>query len=140
MNDLFLGTIAVSVLVMAIIQVATILWAAKIVRSVGQTVSRFERDVRPVLTSLQALSADAAKATAIAASQVERADQMLAQLRQRLDETTRALQKTILGPAREGMAMLQALKEVFFSGGNRPPRADSRRRPVSEEEDALFIG
>ena len=36
--------------------------------------------------------------------------------------------------------MLQALKDVFFGGRDRPPGADSRKRQSAEEEDALFIG
>ena len=49
----FLGIIAVAVLVMAIIQVAAIVFAARAARSVGEAVSRFEQDVRPIVANLQ---------------------------------------------------------------------------------------
>lgn len=140
MTDLFLGTIAVAVLVMAIIQVAVIVWAARTASRVGAAVERLEHDVRPIVANLQTIAADAARATAVAAAQVERADEALSSLRLRVDETVIALQDTLLRPARDVMAMLQALREVFFGGAQRPPRGDPRRRTASEEEDALFIG
>ena len=67
MNDLFLGVIAAAVLVMAIIQVAAIVYAARAARRLGEAFARLEQDVRPILASLQALSADAARATRVAA-------------------------------------------------------------------------
>jgi len=139
-SDLFLGTIAVSVVVMAIVQVATILWAARTAKRVGDAVARLEHEMRPVVASLQALAADAARVSAVAAAQADKVDQMLGLLRQRVDQTVFSLQETILTPAREVMAMLQALKEVFFGGDKRRPAYDARRRQPADEEDALFIG
>jgi hypothetical protein len=139
-TDLFLGTIAVAVLVMAILQVAVVVWAARTARRVGAAVERLEHGVRPIVASLQTIAADVAKATALAVGQVERADEALHSLRERIDETVSALQETVLRPARDVMAMLQALREVFFGGGERRPGSDTRRRATSEEEDALFIG
>ncbi|HEX5110619.1 MAG TPA: hypothetical protein VFV95_19350 [Vicinamibacterales bacterium] len=140
MSDLFLGTIAVSVLLMAIVQVATILWATRTAKRVGETIARLEQEIRPVLASLQAMAADAARVSAMAAAQADKVDQMLGVVRQRVDQTVFSLQETILTPAREVMAMLQALKEVFFGGDKRRPAYDSRRRQPADEEDALFIG
>jgi hypothetical protein len=139
-SDLFLGTIAVSVLLMAIVQVATILWATRTAKRVGETVARLEQEMRPVVASLQAMAADAARVSAMAAAQADKVDQMLGVVRQRVDQTVFSLQETILTPAREVMAMLQALKEVFFGGDKRRPAYDSRRRQQADEEDALFIG
>ena len=140
MNDLFLGAIAVAVMVMAIVQVATILWAARTAKRVGDAVARLEHELRPVVTSLQAMAADAARVSAVAAAQADKVDQMLGQLRERVDQTVFSLQETILTPAREVMAMLQALKEVFFGGDKRRSAYDTRRRQPADEEDALFIG
>ena len=140
MSDLLLGTIAVSVVVMAVVQVATILWAARTAKRVGDAVARLEQEMRPVVASLQAMASDAARVSAVAAAQADKVDQMLGLLRQRVDQTVFSLQETILTPAREVMAMLQALKEVFFGGDKRRPAYDSRRRQAADEEDALFIG
>ena len=138
MTDLFLGIIALAVLVMASIQVTAIVFAARAARRVGDAVSRFEDDVRPIVRNLQALAADAARATSSAATQVERAERMLGDLSKRADETLVALQATILAPARGGLAVLHGIKAAVAAF-----RAGPRRRgstPHAEEEEALFIG
>lgn len=146
MNDLFLGLIAAAVVVMAIVQIAVLLFAARAARTVGEAVSRIERDVRPIVTNLQAISAEAARATASASAQVERLQKSLDTVLDRVDtasarveQTLQTIQEGILAPAREGFGMLQAIK-AFFSGA-RAARSRPRPRPSpSEEEDALFIG
>ena len=63
MSDWFLGIIAISVLVMAVIQVTAIVVALLFIRRLEQMVGRLEREIRPVVASLKALSADATRAT-----------------------------------------------------------------------------
>lgn len=149
MTDVFLGIIAVAVAVMAIIQVAAIVFAAKTARTVGDAVARLERDVRPIVANLQTISADAARAATSAAAQVERAqetvDTVLTRVEavaMKMEDTLQTIQNGLLAPAREGFAFLQAIRS-FFSGGKspRPPRSGPRPRPgAAEDEDALFIG
>jgi hypothetical protein len=139
-TDLFLGIIALAVLVMAIIQVAAIVFAARAARRVGDAVSRLQDDVRPIVTHLQQISADAARATSSVASQVERAERMLGDLSKRVDDTVTTLQQSILAPARDGLAILHGIKAALASlrsGHGHPQR---KRSAHSEEEDALFIG
>lgn len=149
MSEVFLGIIAVAVAVMAIIQVAAIVFAARAARSVGDAVSQFQQDVRPIVANLQTLSADAARTTAAAAAQVERAQKTVDAVLNRVDavgarveQTVQMLQNGILAPAREGYAIMQAIRAVFSSfSSSGPSRPAPRSRPVSaEDEDALFIG
>ena len=65
MTDVFLGVIAVAVLVMASIQVAAIIVATRMARRLDRFADRLEQDIRPVVASLQALTADAARATSV---------------------------------------------------------------------------
>ena len=65
MSDVFLGIIAVAVLVMASIQVAAIVVVARMARRLDRFADRLEQDIRPVVASLQALTADAARATSV---------------------------------------------------------------------------
>lgn len=65
MTDVFLGVIAVAVLVMASIQVAAIVVVARMARRLDRFADRLEQDIRPVVASLQALTADAARATSV---------------------------------------------------------------------------
>jgi hypothetical protein len=65
MSDVFLGVIAVAVLVMAAIQVAAVVVAVRFARRVDRFADRVEHDIRPIVASLQALTADAARATSL---------------------------------------------------------------------------
>jgi hypothetical protein len=145
-SEVYLGIIAVAVAVMAIIQVAAIVFAARAARSVGDAVSRFQAEVRPIVANLQTLSADAARATAAATVQVERAQKTVETVLNRVDaiaarveQTLQTVQNGIFAPAREGYAFMQAIRAIFSSP--RTPRPAPRPRPIpADEEDALFIG
>jgi hypothetical protein len=65
MSDVFLGAIAVAVLVMAAVQVAAVVVAVRLARRVDRFADRVEQDIRPIVASLQALTADAARATSV---------------------------------------------------------------------------
>ena len=53
MTDVFLGVIAVSVLAMAIGQVAAVIVAARAVRRVGDRLGRLEETIRPIVANVQ---------------------------------------------------------------------------------------
>ena len=139
MSDLFLGIIALAVLVMAVIQVTAILFATRAARRLGEAVSRLEQGVQPIVANLQKVSADAARASESAAAQVERAGKLLEDVGSRLDNTLTSLQENVVAPARDAFAFMQNLKSVlamFRSGGG----AARTRSTPGDEEDALFIG
>jgi hypothetical protein len=138
-TDLFLGLIALAVLVMAIIQVAAIVFAARAARHVGDAVSRLEERVQPIIASLQMVAADAARASAAASAQVEKAGRLVDDLVERVDQTIVTAQDTILRPAREGLAFLAALRKIF-GGPSRGRRSTTPRQPPVDDENALFIG
>lgn len=139
MNDLFLGIIAAAVAVMAVIQVWALITAARVARRVERLTGQIEREIKPLFHHLHALTADAARATSIAAAQVERADRMFDNMARRVDQTLTTLQNRVIGPARDGAALLAGLRAALAS--LRDARAGSRKRPAAvEEEDALFIG
>jgi hypothetical protein len=147
-TDVFLGVIAGSVLVMAILQLAAAVVALRTARQVGSALGRIEENVRPIVANVQEISAkvnqistDAARATAIATAQVERAAVVMDDVAQRVDETLTTVQDTILGPARSGMAIFQGLKAAlgsFFERDRRPHRHGPS--PDVGEDDASFIG
>ena len=139
MTDLFLGVIAAGVVTMAIIQVAAIVFALRAARRVGDAVSRFEQSVQPLVANLQSLTSEAARATSVAAAQVERASQMMGDLARRVDETAAAIQSSIVRPAREGYAVFQGIIAALAALRTTPPPR-SKRPAATDEEDALFIG
>lgn len=139
MNDVFLGIIAVSVLVMAAVQVAVIVMALRATQRVSRLTSQLEQEIRPVVANLQAITADAARATAVAAAQVERADKVFTDFAVRVDETLASVQKTVLGATRGSGAWLAGLKAAVGVLRDLRHSPHSRNATV-EEEDALFIG
>lgn len=141
MSDVFLGLIAVGVLSMAVGQVTAVIMAVRATRRVGEALGRLEDSVRPIVANVQQMSEDAARATAIATAQVERAERMMDDVSRKIDETVSMVQHTILTPARNGMAMLDGLKAAFgaFFGGGSPRRRSPGPASIAED-DASFIG
>ncbi|NOT44313.1 MAG: hypothetical protein HOP14_06900 [Acidobacteria bacterium] len=139
MSDIFLGVIALSVLTLAVIQVGAIVYAMRAARRVESLANRLEQELRPVMASLQAMSSEAVRATSVAAAQVDRVDQLFGDVATRVEQTAAAVQAGIMGPAREGIAVMSGLRAAL--GVLRDARQNGRRRPSRvEDEDALFIG
>lgn len=132
----FLGVIAAATLVTAIVQVAVLVTAGRLARRLERFVDQVEQDVKPIFAHLNAIGRDASRAASLAAAQVDRADRVLADLVKRLERTLDTLQTCIARPAREGAAILGALRAALDAiRGVREGRARSR----GEEEDTLFI-
>lgn len=143
MTDLYLGLIALGVVVMATIQVVAIVMVIRATRRVGEMATRFEQDVRPIVVNLQKVSEEAARASAQAAAQVDRLDALVAGIARRVEDTAITLQQTILQPARDGLALLNMLKGIIASfRDGREPRESREAPPKDSPElhDDLFIG
>jgi hypothetical protein len=136
----FLGAIAVAVVVMALIQVGAVIYAARLARRTEALVGRLERDVQPMLERLTVMSGEAARAATLAAQQVERVDRTLDLLGTRVDRAVGGVQRALITPAREGAAVVAALRATVMTLRElkRRRREASSHRP--EDEDALFIG
>jgi len=73
--------------------------------------------MRPIVSNVQAMSADAQRAVALAATQVERADRLLTDAARRVEDTMNIVQRAILAPARDGMAIFQGTEAFrLFTG------------------------
>ena len=137
-SDVFLGVIAVATLAMAVAQVAVIVVAGRAARRVAEVAEQFQRDVKPLFGHLNAIGHDAARAAALAAVQVERVDQLFTDVVQRFEQTVSTVQATVIGPVREGRALISAIKAAMQPV--RELRQNGRpRQGRAEEEDALFI-
>ena len=151
-DQIFLGVIAAATLVMALIQVGAIIAAAKVARqaqealgkaqqaltAAQQTITSVQEDLRPLIAKAHALVDEASKTAALAKAQAGKVDRLVSDVARRVDETSVVVQQAILTPAREGLAIIAALKAglIALRAG-----ADWRRRASrSEEEDPLFIG
>jgi predicted PurR-regulated permease PerM len=137
-TNVWLGIIAVAVLVMAVIQVAAIVFAMSAARRIGQIADRLERNLNPVVSNLQTITSEAARMTTLAAAQVERADRMFADLTRRAEQVMAAV-PTLLGPAGKGFAFLNGIKAAL-AAIHELRRSSRRGAAHPDEEDALFIG
>jgi hypothetical protein len=142
--ELLLGVIAVAVAIMAIVQVGAIIAGLRVARRVEQLTTELETSVKPLLSNLTALSAEASRAATLAAAQVERFDKVVADLAVRVDQTMAAAQQFVSGPAREGMAIVAGVRAALtaFQGLRESARrrTASRSIAIEEEEESLFIG
>jgi hypothetical protein len=132
----FLGVIAAATLVTAVAQVAILVAAGRLTRRLEHLVDDLNRELKPLFAHLDAVGRDAARATSLATAQVERVDQVFADLAARLDRTLDTLQTVAAGGAREGAAVFAAFRAAIAVV--RDLRA-SRARARAEDDDALFI-
>ena len=137
-SEVFLGIIAVATLATAVVQIAVLVAAGMLTRRLGRLADQVERELSPLLASVNAIGKDAARAATLATAQVERVDQLFGDVAQRLDATLGVIQNAISAPAREGAALMVGLRAAVDalrrSIANRPSRTRT-----SEDEDALFI-
>ena len=138
MNDVWLGIIAMGVAVMAAIQIGAIVVAWRLAKRMDRLASQLEQDIKPVMANITRLTAEAARAASVAATQIESADRVFGEFAQRVEQTLGAVQSRVFGPAREGAALLAGIRAALAAF--RDLRDSGRRGSVVEDEDALFIG
>ncbi len=137
-SQAFLGVIAVATAVMAVMQIGAIVVLARVALQVRDIVGTLQKDVRPLIARANTLAEEATKTATLATAQAEKIDRLVTDLTRRVDETSAVVQQAIITPAREGMAIIAALKAGL---GALRGFKDLRGRPGGvDDEDALFIG
>jgi len=137
-SQAFLGVIAVATALMALVQIGTLVVLARVALQVRDVVSTLNQDIRPLIARVSAIADEAQKTATIAAAQAQKIDRLVTDLARRVDETSLVVQQAIIRPAREGMAIVAALKAGF--GALKGFREMRGRHGGVEDEDALFIG
>lgn len=136
-STLFLGVIAFAVLLMAVMQVAAVVFLARYAKRVMTITEELQREIKPLIGRVNAIAEEAHRATALAGKQVDRVDALVTDLNRRVVETSAALQASITGPLRNGTALIAGFKAVMAAfAATRRERGFER----DEEEDALFVG
>ena len=135
--DVFLGIIALATLTMAVVQVYVLVAASRLERRVDRLADTVETELKPLFGHMNTIGRDAARATALATAQVERADRLFTDLAQKVEQMLATLQSGINGPAREGQALLAGIRAALAVIGDMRRRRRARQR--ADEEDALFI-
>ena len=88
MTELFLGIIAVSVLIMALIQVGAVVAAFRVAKRVEDMSRQLETDIKPLMTKLTEVAAELSRSATVASRQVERVDRLFGDRGKLLSETT----------------------------------------------------
>lgn len=135
-TDVFLGVIAVTTLITAIIQIAVLVIAGRLVVRLMRLTDRVEQEIKPVFRHLDSIGRDAVRAASVAAAQVDRADGVFADFTTRVVHAMDNVERAANAPVREGAAIVAGFKAAMNALRDfRTGRARSR----SEDENALFI-
>jgi len=139
LSELFLGIIALATLMMALVQLGAIVAAGRLAREAQRTLAAVQEDVKPLVARVSAIAEEASKTATIAAVQAQKIDQLVTDVTRRIEQTSIVVQHAVITPAREGLAIIAALKAALGAvRGLQGIRAGHGRHV--EEEDPLFIG
>jgi hypothetical protein len=138
-SGVFLGVIAFATLVMALIQVGAIIAALRLARQAQEALTSVQRDIRPLVAKANAIVDEASRTAALATAQAQKIDRLVTDLSRRVEETAALLQDAIVKPAREGLAIVAAIK-AGLSALRGLRDLHPRQGRQADEEDPLFIG
>jgi hypothetical protein len=137
-SEIFLGVIAAATMIMALVQIGAIIALLRVARQTQAAVSELQRDVKPLVAKASAIADEASRTATLVTAQAQKVDRLLSDFTQRFDQTAAVVQQAIITPAREGMAIIAALKAGLAAlQGMRDRPRHSR---TADEEDPLFIG
>lgn len=136
MTDVWLGVIAVAVLVMAVTQVAVLIRLSQVAKEAAAATRDLRRELTPLIEKAHRIADDATRVSALALAQVERLDVAINSTVRRIDETITTVQRVIISPVKQGAALMAGVKAAMAVFRARQDRGRYHR----DDEDALFIG
>ena len=139
LSEVFLGIIALATVAMAVLQIGAALAVSRLARDAQKTFTSVQDDVKPLIAKVSALAEEANQTVSIAKIQAEKIDLLVTTLTRRIDETSVVVQQAVMTPAREGLAILAAVKAGLGALRGFRDIAPGQGRHA-EEEDPLFIG
>ena len=137
-NEILLAIIAAATAVMALVQVGAVVALLRVARQAQQTIGELQREVRPLIAKVSAVADEASRTATLATAQAQKIDRLVGDLAERVEQTAEVVQQAIVTPAREGLAVVAALKAGLIA--LRGFRDRPRHGRTAEEEDPLFIG
>lgn len=140
MNDtstVFLGLIAAAVVIMALMQLAAVLFLARYAKRLMSITEDLQREIKPLVGRVSAIAEEAHRATLLASKQVERVDVLVGDVTRRVQETGDAIQSLVTRPMRQSSALIGGLRAALTALLTSRPE---RRYERDEDEDALFVG
>ncbi|HWB29974.1 MAG TPA: DUF948 domain-containing protein [Vicinamibacterales bacterium] len=136
----FLGVMAVSLAVMAIIQVALIVAGLLAIRKLGAVADELRREIAPLMDKVNRIADDASRMTSLAALQVERVDQFMATTATRVDQTLGVVQSLLSGPVRQSTVLIAAFRAAMAAFRGWQDHKSRKSDAPIEDEDTWFVG
>jgi type IV secretory pathway VirB2 component (pilin) len=127
---------AISLFAVAIGQVVMALAMAQAARKMAKAVDEMRGEIKPLIAKANRIADDAGRVVELAVIQVERVDSLLATTSARVDETLNVLQTVVVGPVKQGAAILAAVRAVLQALRSWQKRSSTPQ----DEEDPLFVG
>jgi hypothetical protein len=137
-SETFLGVIAAATLITALVQLGAMVAILRLARQTQTTIADMQREVGPILAKVSTVADEASRTAAIATVQAQKIDRLMTDLVKRVDYTAGIVQEAIITPAREGLAIVAAIKAGL--GVVRGFRERPGQGSTADEEDPLFIG
>lgn len=131
----FLGVIAGAMVLMAVLQAGFLAYGIRLARRVERVVEAVEREIRPALGRVDAISADAARASALVVAQVERVDKVVGRLAAGADEAMTAARDSVVEPVRQGGAFLAGLQAAVLAFRDAGRAEGAFREPAGRTSD-----
>ncbi|MBA3948952.1 MAG: hypothetical protein H0X44_03295 [Acidobacteria bacterium] len=136
-STVFLGLIAAAVVIMAVMQLAAVVFLARYAKRLMSITEDLQREIKPLVGRVNAIAEEAHRATLLASKQVERVDVLVGDVTRRVQETGDAIHSLVTRPMRQSGALLNGLRAALTALLTSRP---DRRHDRDEEEDALFVG
>lgn len=113
MSDVYLGVIAAATLLMALVQIGVVVAGIIAVKRMHEVLVRVENSARPVLAHVDELVVDATESIAVVRAQLDRVERQTLHVLTRTDEAVQRVQKYLVAPAREGIALAAGTRALF---------------------------
>jgi hypothetical protein len=139
-STVFLGVIAAATVTVAVVQIGLFLAALRLTRRVEALSAQVERELGPLAVKLGQVAGNLQQASALATVQIERLDRLFAGASKRADDTMSLVHGAVVGPIREGLAVVAAVRGVVGAIRAFRRRSPGRATPKFDDEDPLFIG
>jgi hypothetical protein len=140
-STILLGLIAVATVVMAAVQIGLIVFAVRLSKRFEVLSTQVEREIGPLAERLTRVADNLQHATGLASAQVERVDRLFTGAGRGADATVSLMQGAVVGPIREGIALVAAVRAVLGAFRSiRGGRKSARQQARAHDDDPLFIG
>ena len=109
-STFLLSVIAVATVIMAVVQIGVVLFTSRLAKRVNRLVDVIEREIKPTLARVDAVSSDVARLPSLASNQAERLDQITSHLIEKIDEILTGADRSVFAPLKQGAGFLFGLR------------------------------